>query len=110
MHATNSCLFGSRRKWSIAELGDACSDALAESRGHYKPVSKRTLQDDIRIMRSDILGFNAPIEQYKGLYFYSDPHYSILNLSITDAELADKIYNFLIRLRGEIKLINEFYL
>jgi hypothetical protein len=96
-------LFGGRRKWSIIELGDACSNALAEYRSRYKPVSKRTLQDDIRIMRSDILGFNAPIKQEKGLYFYSDSHYSILNMSITDAGLADKIYNFLIRLRGEFR-------
>jgi hypothetical protein len=54
-------------------------------------------------MRSDILGFNAPIEQVRGLYFYADPHYSILSLKITDANLADRIYTFLLTLKPEIQ-------
>jgi len=99
----NSCLSGGRRKWSIQELIDVCSDALSESRGRYDSVFKRTIRDDIRVLRSDILGFNAPIKQERGLYFYSDPSYSILNLRITDASLADKIYFFLISLRTEKK-------
>lgn len=97
----NSRLFGGRRKWSIQELIDACSEVLAEARGRYDAVSERTIRDDIRIMRSDILGFNAPIKQERGLYFYSDPQFSILNNKITDAGLADKIYLFLISLRAE---------
>lgn len=97
----NSCLFGGKRKWTIQELQDACSEALAESRGRYEGISERTIRDDIRVMRSDILGFNAPIVQEKSLYFYSDPQFSILNLRITDAGLADKIYTFLMGLRDE---------
>lgn len=99
----NSCLHGGRRKWSIEELIDACSDALAESRGRYEPVSERTIRDDIRVMRSDILGFNAPIEQMKGLYFYSDPGYSIMSISITDSGLATKIINLLLVVRTTVK-------
>ena len=95
----NSCLYGGNRKWSITELRDKCSEALAEYRGRYETISERTLRDDIRIMRSDILGYNAPIEQLKGLYFYSDPDYSIMTLSFTDAALIDRIIMFL----GEIK-------
>jgi hypothetical protein len=99
----NSCLYGGRRKWSIQELIEACSEALAESRGRYEPVSERTIRDDIRVLRSDILGFNAPIIQEKRLYFYSDPKFSILSLRITDEGLADKIYFFLLHLRSEVK-------
>jgi hypothetical protein len=99
----NSCLYGGRRKWSIQELTDACSEALSEARGRYDPVSERTIRDDIRIMRSDILGFNAPIKQEKGMYYYSDREFSILTVRITDAGLADKIYDFLISLRNERK-------
>ncbi len=95
----NGCLYGGRRKWSINELIDACSQALAESRGRYEAVSERTLRDDIRVMRSDILGFNAPIAQKKGLYFYSDPGYSIMSISITDSGLASKIINLLLDVR-----------
>jgi hypothetical protein len=99
----NSCLYGGRRKWSIRELIEACSEALGESRGRYILISERTIRDDLRILKSDILGFNAPIEQEKGLYFYSDPQFSILTLKITDAGLADKIHAFLITLRKEIQ-------
>ena len=95
----NSCLYGGTRRWSITELGEKCSTALAEYRGRYDPISERTIRDDIRIMRSDILGYNAPIEQQKGLYYYADPDYSIMTLSFTDAALIDRIVMFL----GEIK-------
>jgi hypothetical protein len=98
----NSCLLGGRRKWSIDELIAACSDALSESRGRYESVSERTIRDDIRVMRSDILGFNAPIEQHKGLYFYSDPAYSIMNVSITDSGLAFQIINLLSELKKTV--------
>jgi len=96
----NSCLKGGRKKWSIGELIDACSEALAESRGRYESVSVRTVRDDIRVLRSDILGFNAPIEQNKGLYFYSDPDYSIMSVSITDSDLASQIIDLLSELRA----------
>ncbi len=98
----NSCLAGGRRRWSIDELRERCSEALASDRGRYATVSERTLRDDIRVMRSDILGFNAPIKQEGGLYFYSDPAYSILSLSITDAGLAEQIYWLLMNMRDKV--------
>ena len=96
----NSCLYGGKRRWSIDELRERCSEALAENRGKYTGVSERTIRDDLRVMRSDILGFNAPIKQEGGLYFYSDPGYSILSLRITDAGLAEQIFSLLIKIRG----------
>jgi hypothetical protein len=99
----NSCLFGGRIKWSMQELLEACSEALTESRGRRTSISERTVRDDLRVMKSDILGFNAPIEQEKGLYFYSDPKFSILSLRITDAGLAERIMIFLTGLRNEIQ-------
>jgi hypothetical protein len=62
----NSCLYGGKRRWSIKELMERCFDALAEYRGRYESISERTIRDDIRVMRSDILGCNEPIEQQKG--------------------------------------------
>jgi len=96
----NSCLSGGRRRWSIDELRERCSGALAENRGRYGSVSERTIRDDIRVMRSDILGFNAPIKQEAGFYYYSDPEYSILSLRITDEGLAVQILELLMKLRG----------
>jgi hypothetical protein len=95
----NSALYGGNRRWSILELIERCSDALAEYRGRYEPVSERTIRDDIRVMRGDILGYNAPIAQQKGLYYYSDKDYSIMTISFTDSGLVDRIIRFL----GEIK-------
>jgi hypothetical protein len=99
----NSCLYGGRKKYNIQELIDACSDALNESRGRGVSISERTLRDDLRVMRSDILGFNAPIEQKKGLYFYSDPRYTILSVGITDPGIMDAVIKSLIRIRREVK-------
>lgn len=98
----NSCLYGGKRRWSIKELIERCSEALGENRGRYTGVSERTIRDDIRVMRSDILGFNAPITQEGGLYFYSDPGYSILSLRITDVGLAEQIYGLLIKIRERV--------
>jgi len=98
----NSCLSGGRRRWSIDELRKRCSEALAENRGRYGTVSERTIRDDIRVMRSDILGFNAPIKQEAGFYFYSDPEYSILSLRITDEGLAEQILGLLMKMRGKV--------
>lgn len=98
----NSCLHGGRRRWTIDELRVRCSDALSEDRGMYAGVSERTLRDDLRVMRSNILGFNAPIKQEGGLYFYSDPTYSILSLSVTDAGLAEQILGLLLKIRPKV--------
>lgn len=84
------------------ELREKCSEALAEYRGRYEVISERTIRDDIRVMRSDILGYNAPIEQQKGLYFYSDPRYSIMTISFTDSNLIERIIMFLDTIKSEV--------
>ena len=99
----NSCLYGGKRRYDIHELMDACSDALNESRGRGISISERTVRDDLRVMRSDMLGFNAPIVQKDGLYFYSDPKYTILSVGITDPGIMDAVIKSLIRIRREVK-------
>lgn len=57
---------------------EACSDALYEMEGILRSVSVRTVQADIQVMRSDKLGYNAPIEVYDGKYYrYAEYDYSI---------------------------------
>ncbi|MBE0655160.1 MAG: hypothetical protein IH594_15270 [Bacteroidales bacterium] len=99
----NSCLYGGRRHWSIDELIDACTASLAEATGRYKRVSERTIRDDIRILRSDILGFNAPIRQKEGLYFYDDHRFSIATLALTDSGLIERLIRMLLDLRRKVK-------
>ena len=53
----------------------------------------RTVQGDIQIMRSDKLGYNAPIEVYDNKFYrYADPDYSINSnpLDGDDFELVEK--------------------
>jgi|LSQX01.1.fsa_nt_gb predicted DNA-binding transcriptional regulator YafY len=88
----NDLLSARRNGCTIDQLVDACSDALAEITGNYSGVSERTIRDDLRVMRSDILGFNAPIVSKNGKYFYSNPNYSLRNILISDHDLAQKIF------------------
>jgi hypothetical protein len=98
----NGCLSGGRRRWTIAELMEKCAEALAEYRGRYETVSERTIRDDIRVMRSEMLGYNAPIDQERGLYFYSDPDYSIMSIRLTDSGLVERIILLLGDIRKEV--------
>lgn len=81
------------RRWTIEDLVDACSDALYDMEGIAKGVSMRTVQGDIQIMRSDKLGYNAPIEVYDNKFYrYADPEYSINEnpLNAEDYALVEK--------------------
>lgn len=72
------CLRNRYRRWTLDDLVEACSEALYEMEGIVTGVSVRTVQADIQIMRSDKLGYNAPIEVYDGKYYrYADADYSI---------------------------------
>ena len=96
------CLSNRHRQWTIKDLMVACSEALTENRGVDTGVSERTLRDDIRVMRSNILGFNAPIKQRSGLYFYSDPSFSIFQASAVKKKLLKRLLAFLLEIRVEM--------
>lgn len=84
----DNCLRNPYRRWTLQDLVDACSDALYEMEGIDKGVSVRTVQADIQLMRSDKLGYNAPIEVYEHKYYrYADRDYSITNMPISQNEL-----------------------
>jgi predicted DNA-binding transcriptional regulator YafY len=85
----DKCLQNRYRQWTLEDLIDACSDALYEYEGIDKGVSRRTIQSDIQIMRSDKLGYNAPIIVVdKRYYTYEDPEYSITNIPISEQDLS----------------------
>ena len=89
----DNCLRNRYRRWTLEDLVEACSDALYDMEGITKGVCARTVQMDIQIMRSDKLGYNAPIEVYDRIYYrYADPDYSIteMPLSIEDWKLIKK--------------------
>ena len=84
----DNCLQNRYRQWTLEDLIDACSDALYEFEGIGKGISKRTIQMDIQLMRSEKLGYNAPIVVYDNKYYkYDDLDYSITNTPLTDNDL-----------------------
>lgn len=79
------CLQNHYRRWTINDLIDACTDALAEFEGRSNPVSRRTFQNDLALMRSDRLGYNAPIVVRENKYYeYEDPDFSITHLPLNE--------------------------
>ncbi len=85
----DNCLRNRFRKWTLEDLIEACSEALYDYEGIDKGVSRRTVQMDLQIMRSDKLGYHAPIiVEDRKFYTYSDPEYSITNIPLTDQDLG----------------------
>ena len=82
------CLQNTGKRWTLDDIIQACSDALHEYEGRGINVSKRSIQLDIQLMRSDKLGYNAPIEVYeKKFYRYADEEYTITNIPITENDM-----------------------
>lgn len=85
----DKCLQNRRRKWTIDNLIECCSEALYEYEGISKDISMRTIRMDLNAMRSDKLGYNAPIiVTDKKYYSYEDPDYSIANIPLTTQDLS----------------------
>lgn len=84
----DKCLQNHSRKWTLEDLIEACSDILYELEGKDLQISKRTIQLDIQLMRSDKLGYNAPIQVYEKKYYcYSDPDFSITDIPLTKVDM-----------------------
>jgi len=84
----DKCLQNQYRQWTLEDLMDACSEALFEYEGKENTVSKRTTQLDIQLMRSEKLGYNAPIVVYdKKYYKYDDEGYSITDIPLTETDI-----------------------
>ena len=118
------CLRNKFRRWTIDDLTEACSDALYEMEGIMKVVSVRTVQGDLQIMRSDKLGYNAPIEVYDRIYYrYADPDYSISDTPLTEEDCdllkeavellggegrRDEVRNILVRVRNRLETLLNY--
>lgn len=97
----DNCLKNRQKRWALEDLIDACSEALYEFEGIDKGVSRRSIQMDIQLMRSDKLGYNAPIVVLEKKYYtYEDPEYSITNIPLTDQDLE--------RLTEVVEVLKQF--
>ena len=99
----DECLRNRLRKWTLEDLIDKVSDVLYEYEGIHTGVSRRTVQMDIQLMRSNKLGYNAPIVVTgKKYYSYEDPKYSITQAPINnnDVEKMKEIVGVLKQFNG----------
>ena len=101
----DSCLRDTKRKYTLVDLINACSAALAEKypgKGSSKQkVSVRSLQLDLQIMRDKQKGYGAPIVVYDHKYYkYKDSDYSIDKAKVSKGtlqsiyELADALKHY----------------
>lgn len=103
----DKCLKNKYRKYTLEDLIDACSEALFEYEGKESYVSKRTVQLDLQNMRSEKFGYEAPIEVYdRKFYRYSDPDYSIHNISVNESDL--KAMNNAVQILKQFKDFSMF--
>ena len=85
----DECLQRRQREWTLEDLREACEKELLEKEG-ICGISTRTIQRDIELMRSDKLGYNAPIiVKNKKYYTYEDPDYSITKLPLSKEDLNE---------------------
>ena len=85
----DKCLRNRFRRWTLDDLIEACSDALYEYEGRDEGVSRRTIQLDIQMMRSEKLGYNAPIKVVDNKYYiYEDPDYSITESPLSPQDIV----------------------
>ncbi|RZJ84119.1 MAG: WYL domain-containing protein, partial [Chryseobacterium sp.] len=99
----DECLKNRFRKWALDDIIERVANKLYEYEGITSGVSKRTIQADIQLMRSDKLGYNAPIVVTdKKFYAYSDPAYSITKVPINsgDVEKMKEIVGVLKQFNG----------
>lgn len=92
----DECLSNPNIKCNIDLLIDRCSEKLAEYQGVYSGISERTIRNDIRILRSDILGFNAPIIVEDGIYSYEDINFTIFGRPIKELDLLIEVQKLII--------------
>lgn len=102
----DKCLQNHYKKWTLNDLIEACSDALYEYENKAVSVSKRTIQLDIQTLRSNKLGYNAPIEVYDRKYY----RYATANYSITAIPLTQNDMNILSETVEMLKQFKDFSL
>jgi len=98
----DKCLSNPNSSCTLLRLRELCTEAIEEYKGVNRLISERTIREDIRIMRSEILDFNAPIIFTEGEYKYSDPEFTIFNKCFQSRALLFDIFYTLKKERDNI--------
>ena len=100
----DNCLRNRYRRWTLDDLVDACCEALYDCEGISKGVSVRTVQGDIQTMRSDKLGYRAPIEVYDHKYY----RYAVDGYSIMDMPMSQNDYEVMREAVDMLRQLEDF--
>ena len=93
--------FQNRNGYALSDLIEKVSTDLSQEFGIAKGISKRTIQDDINLMRSPPpRGFDAPIICQDGVYFYEDSKFSIHKTILSDSEAK--------QLKSALQVLSKF--
>lgn len=97
----DACLRNRLKKWTLEMLMEKVSDSLYEYEGIDKGISRRTIQADIQMMRSNKLGYNAPIIiKEKKYYTYENENYSITSIPLSQQDLE--------RMNEAVEVLKQF--
>ena len=88
----DSCFSNFYKKYFIDDLIKICSEKLSDHFGYEVSVSRRTILDDIKFMKS-LAGYDAPIlsvqDGKKVYYQYEDHDFSILKKPLSTKEIEN---------------------
>lgn len=107
-HTIDLCLQNRFKKWTWEDLANACAAYALEvaPRTSRSTPSKRTIQNDIKLMRSADLGYFAPIKNVGGNYFYEGDNYSIKNVTLNRHDVEQ--ISLAAKVLGQYKGFNFF--
>ena len=90
-HIIDECLQNHGRTWTWENLSEKCTDGIIEQSGRTSKnsISKRSIENDIKVMRGESLGYKAPIIRKNGFYSYEDKSFSILNATISKQDILN---------------------
>jgi predicted DNA-binding transcriptional regulator YafY len=97
------CLRSKEKVYHLADLIHAVNKELALT-GDHRNVSERTIYDDLKFMKDDVEGFNAPINRTNELgYHYEHDKFSIFNITLgkSDLEVLKDVLGTLKQISGK---------
>lgn len=100
LEVLDKCFRNKYRKYKLEDLIEACSKALDEYEGIKKGISKRSIQADIKDMRSGKFGYEAPIVCEESYYFYTDRDFSIHKSPILEEDV--------IAIKNTLDILSQF--
>jgi hypothetical protein len=106
----DECLSNPLLECTIEVLISKCNAVLNEQQSSETSISERTIRNDIRILRSDALGFNAPIVVKNGMYSYDYEGFSIYSRPVKEMELLIDLQTLLVEEFDKIENKNLSYL